>query len=115
MTDKYCVGIIHDCLKNKGNWFIDFTCPEACVFQDIVEKAKEGADNAIYGLSKAALYNRYRTWKDSSPLIGQNEHYFHAFLNDLVWNLGKKALRREEVSLYEDSCSLSFHFINSKN
>lgn len=115
MTDKFCVSIIHDCIKQKNNWYIGFTAPEACVFQNLIEKAKEEADNAISCLSKPALYSRYRVWRASSPFIGKDEHYFHAFLNDLVWNLGKKALKKEEFNFYEDSCSLSFHFINSKN
>jgi hypothetical protein len=109
MSDKFVVGIIHNVIKDRSHWYIDFQNPEG--MEDIVERAKEQADSAISALSKCALYNRYELWRKSSPIIGQNEHYFHVFLNDLVWNLGKKALKGSDLLLYEENCSLTLKFI----
>jgi hypothetical protein len=111
MTDRRIVQIIHDCLRDKSKWYINPVCAEN--MEDICEQAKERADNALSNLSTAALYNRYRLWRDSEPIIPPNAHYFHEFLNDLVWNLGKSSLKGRDLYLYEELCSLEFHFVKS--
>ena len=69
MTDKKVVSIIHDCLKSKNKWFIDFYCPDEPILQDVCSQAKEYADERLGKLSTNALYSRYQIWRKSEEII----------------------------------------------
>lgn len=110
MTDKYAIKILHDCLKDRSKWFIDFSCSDDYLIE-IVEKAKEDADSQLSKMSLHALYQRYRAWKDSEPYIAPDEHLFYVFLSQVCFDLGKSSLKGEEKIMFEDECSLTFKFV----
>jgi hypothetical protein len=110
MTDKHVVKIIHESIKQKDKWYIDFFSPDIPELQDICEQAKEYADNALSGLSSIALYSRYKKWVKGNPIVSAKEHYFHAFINDLVFDLGLSGLKGRDKELFNESCYLTHHF-----
>jgi hypothetical protein len=111
MTDRRVVRIIHDCLKDKSKWYIDLYAPEVDSIQTIAEKAKEYADDKLNGLSTFALYMRYRVWRKSEPFVDGNRGYFNAFLDQVVFDLGRSCLKGTERYLFEQDCYLTHHFI----
>ncbi|HUV85052.1 MAG TPA: hypothetical protein VMV86_05035 [Methanosarcinales archaeon] len=111
MSDKQAIRHIRDLLSHRDKWYIDPSYPDIDLFQDIVEKAKEHADYRLSSLSVNALYSRYKRWKDSEPFLGKGEDFFGAFLNQVVFDLGRDALKGNEKALYEESCYLTLHFI----
>jgi hypothetical protein len=111
MTDKNVIRIIHRCLKARDQWYIDFICPEIDEFETIVQKAKSEADKRLSKLSVFSFQRRYKKWKKSDPIIGRDEHYFHAFINSVCFDLGLLALRGNERDLYNESCYLELKFL----
>lgn len=109
MSDKEVMKLIHDALQNKSKWYIEHSILDDChELQEIADEAKSEADDAIIMLSPYALYQRYRKWKEDDPLLPDDDNYFSNFLSDLAFDLGKKALHKEDRLMYEDSVSLKF-------
>ena len=111
MNDKKAIQHLHDMLKHKSRWYIDVSCPDDREFQDIAEKAKDNADYILTDMSSTAMYQRYKRWRKSDPIIGKDEDYFRGFLNDLVYQLGRSSLEGNELTLFEYDCDLKIHFI----
>lgn len=112
MTDRKIIGVVHDTLKNRQRWYLDCSISEENpILHDIAEKAKEEADSSLSSLSSAALYQRYRMWLKSDHFPTEGGRYFNQFLSDIAFDLGRKALQREEKLIYEDSCGIQFKFI----
>jgi len=111
MTDKKAIKHLHSLLQHRNKWYIDPYAPDIPVLQEVVEKAKEAADDGISGLSSNALYTRYKRWKKSDPFMGKDEDLFHAFLNQVAFDLGLASLKNEERLYFEDSCNLKICFI----
>ena len=111
MTDKKAIQHLHSLLQHRNKWYIDPFAPDIPVLQEVVEKAKEAADYSLGRLSASALYSRYERWRKSDPFIGKDEDLFHAFLNQVVFDLGLASMRKEEKLYFEDSCNLKICFI----
>ena len=111
MGDKQAIGHLHDLLQHTDRWYIEVESPDIPELEEISEKAKESADSALSSMSTFALYQRYKRWRASEPFIGKGEDYFNAFLNQVVFDLGKNSLKGKERMLFEDSCNLSLKFI----
>jgi hypothetical protein len=105
------IGHLYALLQNRDKWYIDFTCPDVELFQDIAEKAKENADAELSSMSADAIYARYVRWRGGDPYVGKCDHYFRAFINDMVWHLGLNSLRGRERDLYEESIGLNINFL----
>jgi hypothetical protein len=112
MTDKHVIKVIHSVLQCRNKWYLDHSITEdEPILQDIVERAKEYADATLSSLSTFALYQRYKTWRKSEPLVLDGDKYFHVFLSDLAYDLGRKVLKGEDRLMYEDSCYLTFNLL----
>ncbi len=111
MSDKGAIRHIHSLLKHRDKWYIDPYSPDIDLLQDIIEKAKEAADYELSRLSVSALYCRYERWRASDPFIGPDEDLFNAFLNQVIFDLGRDALKGEEKILYEENCNLTLRFL----
>jgi hypothetical protein len=112
MTDKRIIQIIHDVLQCRDKWYLDHSITEDNPeLQEIAEKGKEFADQRLSELSSFALYQRYKVWQKSDPIIGDDNKYFHVFLSDVAFNLGMKALAKDEKQLFNESVSLQFNLL----
>jgi hypothetical protein len=111
MTDYTAIGHLHSILKHKGRWYIDCSCGDVESLFDICEKAKDNADKRLSELSTLALWSRYKQWRKSDPIVGKEEDLFNAFLNQVCFDLGRDALKRSEVDLYDELCNLKVYFI----
>lgn len=110
MTDKGAIKLVHKVLKDKDRWYIEPFAGEGA--EDPCEKAKEYADYQLPKLSMFALYQRYNVWKKSDPFMKPCDHLFHEFVNQVAFDLGKKALKGRDLLLYEENCNLTVKYIS---
>jgi hypothetical protein len=110
MKDKTAFKHIHELLQNKDRWYIKVSAPDIEEMQDIAQKAAENADYELPRLSVSALYCRYLRWRKTDPIVGKDEEYFHAFLSQVVYDLGRDALKGNELLWYKESCGLTLKF-----
>lgn len=112
MTQKDEVRYLFDLLKHKDRWYVDVTAPDVEMFQDIAEKAKEKVDALLCNISFGVFWRAFLEWeRDENKIISPKEHYYYQFLNDYAWELGRKSLRDNEQSYYEESINLKVYFI----
>jgi hypothetical protein len=111
MNEKQAIRLIHEVLQNKDKWYLDVICPDDVDIEDIANKAKENADDGLPSLSVSALYSRYRLWRKILPPIEENKEFFDQFLSAVAFDLGRRSLRGTERDLFEDTCSISIHFL----
>jgi len=115
MTDKKCIEIVHDMLRQRGRWYIDHSISESdsdTALQEIVEDAKIYADEMLGNMSTFALYQRYRKWRKEDPMVVEGDKYFETFLSHVVQDLGASALSSEDRLVFDDSCSFNVKFIS---
>jgi len=99
-------------LQNRGKWYIDIQCPDIELFQDIAEKAKAKADKVLSNMSFCRLFYYFLRWEwDDKKIVSPHEGYYNAFLDDLVWKIGRNSLNPQERRLYLESCNLILKFI----
>jgi hypothetical protein len=112
MTDLKVMYIIRDVLQTRDKWYLDHSITDDCSeLQEIAEKAKEHADIKLSKISALGLYSRYKKWRKSDPFIADDDKYFHAFLSRVAFELGMKALVREERLMYDECVSITFKTI----
>jgi len=110
MTDRSAIKLIHNILQDKSKWYIDSLCPDIDKLQDICEEAARNADYELSRMTSCALYQRYRKWMASDPVIGIDEEHFDAFMNHVVWDMGRQGLKEPDKSWFEDMCELKFKY-----
>ena len=111
MSDKDAIQMLCQILKHKAHWFIDTHCADVDEFKQVAEKAKLKADETLPSLSSNQLYSRYKLWRKVDPIIDFDCNYFDNFLNDVLFDLGRKSLRGRERQWFEDNCRLTIHFL----
>jgi len=116
MSEKDEIRHLWALLQHRDKWYLDFNCPDDTYINDIAEKAKENADEALSNISQSALYGRYKTWLKELPPVyvikGEPDaRYFDNFLSDLAFNLGEKSLKGSERKIFQESVNLFIRFL----
>ena len=110
MTIRQEIRHLWNLLQYKSRWYIEYSIPDNQIFEDIAELAKEYANDKLSSMSINSLYNRYLKWTQGDHFIPENDSYYHVFLNDLVWDLGLRALKGKDKVLYSELIVLKVKF-----
>jgi hypothetical protein len=111
MKDKEAIRLLHDILQHKYKYYIDFNVLEIEEFDEVALKASQNADYTLPTLSVNALYQRYKAWQSSSPIVNPDRDHFDNFLDAVLYDLGRKSLRGNERTIFEDNYCLRIHFL----
>jgi len=110
MTQKDEIRQLHALLQYKNRWYIEYSAPFNPIFEDIAELAKEYANDRLSSMSVNNLYNRYLKWAKEDHIMPPSSSYYHVFMDDIVWDLGLRALKRRDKDLYCESIVLRIKF-----
>ena len=111
MTDKKAIKQLRDLLQNKGKWFIDAQAPDTPEIEDIIQKARDNADENLPKLSVSALYNRYLRWRKEGIELPLDSDVFREFLDRVAYDLGMESLDKEEKIVFSECCNFSIRWI----
>jgi hypothetical protein len=106
MSDFKAIRLLKSLLKQRDMWFLDVLTPKG--FESLGQKAKGYADKRLSQLSLLFLWQRYKKWRESEPIMRNSDDYFHAFLADIAFSLASDHLNSE---IFDKNCSFTFKFI----
>jgi hypothetical protein len=110
MSDFKAIKLLKSLLKYQDRWELSFRCPIG--FEDIGQKAKYYAVQRLSQLSLLFLWQSYKKWVKSAPILINSDDYFHAFMGDVAFSLACDKLTGMDRIIFEDNCSFTFKFIS---
>ena len=105
-SDLKCLKIVRSLLKNRVHWTLECATPVG--LEPIGQKATLYASKRLSNMSLLFLWQRYKKWVKSEPMIKNSDDYFHAFISDTAYLLTKDHLKDKN---FEDNCYFKFKFI----
>lgn len=105
------IGILRFILSRKSIWYIEVTCPDIELFQEIGERAKDYASKRLPKICTYFLYRRFMKWRKEDNFRDPNRGLYHAFLDSLAWELGLKALGGRDRDLYAECVNMTVKFM----
>lgn len=109
MSDLRAIKLLKSLLRHRERW--ELACIISDEFYDIRQKALSIATERLKSISLLSLWRGYCKWVRSKPILKNSDDYFHAFIEDIAWNIAVKGLTGRDKDIFNDLGYFKFKFI----